>query len=108
MLIDVFESPPPFRIDLAGADVANWYGGTIGNRFLDEMDLHASFDELTLQCRATVKRCAPTYHETVAGKRGAEHPSGYARLLLPLWGNGRMEMVLGGVVPVKAARKNTG
>ena len=108
MLIDVFESPPPFRIDLAGADVANWYGGTIGNRFLDEMDLHASFDELTLQCRATVKRCAPIYHETVAGKRGAEHPSGYARLLLPLWGNGRMEMVLGGVVPVKATRKNTG
>ena len=41
-------------------------------------------------------------------KRDAEHPGGYARLLLPLWGNGRIEMLLGAVVLDKAAGKNSG
>jgi hypothetical protein len=109
MLIDVFENPLRFRFDLIGADVANWYGGTIDNRFFDEIDLHAPFDELTLQCKATVERSAPTYYRQTAFKKGdAEHPSGYARLLLPLWGNGRIEMLLGAVVLDEAARKNSG
>ena len=42
------------------------------------------------------------------GKGDAEHPGGYARLLLPLWGNGRIEMLLGAVVLYQAARKNAG
>jgi osmotically-inducible protein OsmY len=106
MLIDVFENPLRFRFDLIGADVTNWYGGTIGNRFLDEIAFHAPFDALTLQCKATVEGCAPTYYCQPAVRKGdAEHPGGYARLLLPLWGNGRVEMLLGAVVP---ARKRSG
>jgi hypothetical protein len=38
----------------------------------------------------------------------AEHPSGYARLLHPLWGSGRIEMLLGAVVLDAAVRKNSG
>jgi hypothetical protein len=41
-------------------------------------------------------------------KGDTEHPSGYARLLLPLWGNGRIEMLLGAVVLDTAATKNSG
>jgi hyperosmotically inducible protein len=109
MLIGVFENPLRFRFDLIGADVANWYGGTIGNSFLDEIDLHAPFDELTLQCKAAVEGCAPTYYcQTAFGKADAEHPGGYARLLLPLWGNGRIEMLLGAVVLDATARRNSG
>jgi osmotically-inducible protein OsmY len=109
MLIGVFENPLRFRFDLTGADVANWYGETIGSRFLDEIDLHAPFDGLTLQCRATVEGYAPTYYrQTAFGKGDAGHSGGYARLLLPLWGNGRIEMLLGAVVPDTAARKNAG
>ena len=104
MLIDVFENPLRLRFDLIGADVTNWYGGTIGNSFIDEIDLHSPFDELTLQCRATVEGCAPTYHRQTAFRKGdAEHPGGYARLLLPLWGNGRIEMLLGAVALDKVA-----
>jgi hypothetical protein len=62
MLIDVFENQLRFRFDLMGADLTDWYGGTIGNRFLDEIDLHAPFDGLTLQCKATVEGCAPNYY----------------------------------------------
>ncbi len=109
MLIGVFENPLRFRFDLLGADLTDWYGGTTGNRFLDEIELHAPFDELTSQCKATVKGCAPTYYRhTAVGKEAAEHPGGYARLLLPLWGNGRIEMLLGAVVLDQAARKSSG
>ena len=109
MLIDVFENPLRFRFDLIGADLTEWYGGTIGNTFLGEIDLHGPFDELTLQCQATVVDCAPTYYcQTAVRNDDAEHLAGYARLLLPLWGNGRIEMLLGAVVPDKAARKNSG
>jgi osmotically-inducible protein OsmY len=105
VLIDVFENPLRFRFDLTGADVANRYGGTIGNSFLDEIDLHAPFNELTLQCRATVESCAPTYYCQTASGNG---DSGYARLLLPLWGNGRIEMLLGAVVLDPAAKRHSG
>ena len=106
MLIGVFENPLRFRFDLIGADLIDWYGETIGNRFVDEIDLHAPFDELTSQCKATVESGVPTYYrQTAAGKGDADHPGGYARLLLPLWGNGRIEMLLGAVVPDKAAMK---
>jgi hypothetical protein len=41
MLIGVFENPLRFRLDLVGADLSGWYGGTTGNGFVDEIDLHA-------------------------------------------------------------------
>jgi hypothetical protein len=106
MLIGVFDNPLRFRFDLMGADLTEWYGEATGNRFLDEIQLHAPFDELIRQCRATVEGGAPTYYRrTAAGQGGADHPGGYARLLLPLWGNCRIEMLLGAVVLDKAARK---
>jgi len=106
MLIGVFENPLRFRFDLVGADLIEWYGETTGNRFVDEIELHAPFNELISQCRASVEGGVPTYYrQTAAGRGGAEHPGGYARLLLPLWGNGRIEMLLGAVVLDKAAKK---
>jgi hypothetical protein len=109
MLIDVFDGPLRFRFDLIGADLTDWYGGAIDNKFLDEIDLHAPFDELIAQCKATVAGSAPTYYRQTAVRKGdAERPGGHARLLLPLWGNGRIEMLLGAVVPDKAARGNSG
>ena len=107
MLIDVFEDPLRFRFDLTGTDVTDWYGKAIGNNFLDEMDLHAPFDEFAAQCKTTIERSAPTYYcQTAFRKEDAGHLNGYARLLLPLWGNGRIEMLLGAVAINKATRRN--
>jgi hypothetical protein len=106
MLIGVFEDPLRFRFDLVGAEVANWYGGAIGTGFLDEIDLHVPFDGLALQCRATVEGAVPTYYRQTASGQGDAGRPGYARLLLPLWGNGRIEMLLGAVVLHPAARKS--
>jgi len=92
LLIDAFENPPRFRFNTLGAQVIARYGGAVGGRFFDEVAPHSPFEFLAAQCSATVARRAPTYYR---------HPRGpsYGRLLLPLWGNGRIDMLLGGIAP---------
>jgi hypothetical protein len=56
-------------------------------------------DELTNQCRATVERRAPTYFQHVPSKQPQTAGEiGHSRLILPLWGGTRVEMLLGAVV----------
>ena len=89
MMLKAFENPPRFRFDLVGDDVTRRYGATIAGKFSDELDLHPPLDRITGQCQAAVKRRAPTYfHHAAPG-------GGYSRLILPLWGNGYVEMLIG-------------
>jgi hypothetical protein len=90
MIIEAFENPLRFRFDLMGEDLTRRYGVAISGKFTDEVDPHPPMDRLTDQCRATVERRAPTYfkHEAAGG-------TGYSRLILPLWGNGHVEMLIG-------------
>jgi len=91
MVIETFENPLRFRFGLVGDDVANRYGAVITGKFTDEIDLHPPLGELTGQCRATIERRAPTYFRHAPAAGGI----GYSRLVLPLWGNGRIEMLIG-------------
>jgi hypothetical protein len=96
ILMEVFEDPLRFRFDLVGDDVTQRYGAAVAGKFTDEIDLHAPMDQLTAQCRATVERRAPTYFRHAPS--GTPQPgTGYSRLILPLWGNGRIEMLIGAV-----------
>jgi hypothetical protein len=99
-LIEAFENPLRFRFDLVGDDITQRYGAAINGKFSDEIDLHPPLDALTGQCRATVERRAPTYfrHEPAPPSDGG---AGYSRLILPLWGNGRIEMLLGAIAAIK-------
>ena len=85
MVIEVFEKPERFRLDIAGDAL----GATPVGHFLDEVRLAPPFDFLRSQCGATVEAAAPTYYR----RRAAV--GGFARLLLPLWGEGHINMVLG-------------
>ena len=62
-------------------------GHDLSGKFLDEIDAAAPLQFLLSQCSATVEGRAPTYY----GNNGA---GGYARLVLPLWGDGRVGMLL--------------
>jgi hypothetical protein len=93
MVIEAFENPLRFRFDLVGEDLTRRYGAAIAGKFTDEVDLHPPIDQLTSQCRATVERRAPTYFRHAAG----DGRTGYSRLVLPLWGNGHIEMLIGAV-----------
>jgi len=58
--------------------------------FLDEVTLNASFSYLRAQCSATVEATEPTFlHLTEASGRT------FSRLLLPMWGNGQINMLVG-------------
>lgn len=92
MMLTAFEDPARFRLDLVGEDVTRRYGAAIAGQFTDEVDLHAPIEALTDQCRATVERGRPTWFHRAAAAGG-----GYARLVLPLWGNGHIDMLVGAV-----------
>jgi hypothetical protein len=92
LLIDVFDRPERFRLNSVGAGLGQQ---TQIGRFLDEADLDAPFDFLASQCSATVEAAAATcYVATDASPFGDR---GFARLLLPMWGEGRIGMLLGAV-----------
>jgi hypothetical protein len=98
LLIEVFENPQRFRFDVVGEDLTNRYGKAISGRFSDEIDLSAPLEEFAGQCRATVERRIPTYY-----RQGTwQQKDGYARLILPLWGNGRIEMLLAAIAPASS------
>jgi hypothetical protein len=97
ILIEAFENPLRFRLDLVGDDITQRYGAAITGKFSDEIDLHPPIDELTSQCLATVERRAPTYFRYPPASKPQQGGAGYSRLILPLWGNGRIEMLLGAI-----------
>ncbi len=96
ILIDVFARPERFRLDHVGDACRALHRDKIVGRFLDEIDPEPPFEFLQSQCSATVENKAPTLyvHET---KSKPSPERAYSRLLLPMWGDGRIGMILGGI-----------
>jgi hypothetical protein len=86
-LIDVFENPLRFRLSLAGRSMAARLGQERGGKFLDELEPQGFLDHLEAQCAAAVLSRAPTHFRH-------RSPPAYARVVLPFWGSGRIEMLL--------------
>jgi hypothetical protein len=91
LLVDVFERPSRFRIAVTEPGIAARYGQAVEGIFADEIVPQAPLDYFLSQCSACTEGRAPTYCR-IAG------PSSYARLLLPLWGDGHINGLLGAVV----------
>ena len=90
LLMDVFDKPERFRFNHVADALTQSYGETLAHKFADEIALRDPFAFLRAQCSATVEARAPTYY-------GGGGSPGYARLLLPMWGDGRIGMLLGAV-----------
>ena len=90
LVLDVFEDPWRFRLALVGKHLEAAYGHPMNGKFLDELDLRPPFDKLPAQCRTAVESRIPTYFRSDAYR--------YSRLVLPLWGEGRVNMLLAAVV----------
>lgn len=89
-LVGVFSRPERFRLDLVGEDLTGAAGSQVAGLFTDEISALPPFDFLASQSSATVEAAAPTYLESVlADGRTCR------RLLLPMWGDGRLSMLLG-------------
>jgi hypothetical protein len=106
LLIEVFENPQRFRFDIVGEDVVRRYGKAFSGMFSDEIDARMPLDEFTTQCRTTVERRVPTYYRKAPSDK-PEQDGGYSRLILPLWGNGRIEMLLAAIASSSPPRHPT-
>ena len=87
-LVDVFQQPERFRFGAVGAALE---ADGMSGLFLDETKLERPFEFLRSQCAAAVETAEPTFFHA----EGAERP--YSRLVLPMWGDGRISMLLGAV-----------
>ena len=90
MVVEVFDKPARLRLDLAATPHAPEVERDLQGRFLDEVSLRSPLDYLRSQCEAAVEGAAPTcYRHTPTGTERR-----YARLVLPLWGEGQIRLLL--------------
>jgi hypothetical protein len=97
MLVDAFEKPQRYRLGSVGEQIREQYGADLTGKFVDEIDPKTPLEFFTAQASTTIESKAPTFFRfkpAISGEQSRE----YARLLLPMWGNGRIEMMLGVVV----------
>jgi hypothetical protein len=98
MLIEVFDKPVRFRLAMLGREIKELHGGDVVGKFLDETGTRPPLEYLASQSSAAVEGRAPTYYRHApADGSGSGTTNAYARLLLPMWGDGRIGTLLGGV-----------
>ena len=97
MLVDVFEGPLRFRFNTVGQDIRAQYGTNVTGKFLDEIEIKAPFEYLMAQSNATIESRVPSFYASVSSSSPSHQRDRYARVLLPMWGNGRIEMMLGAI-----------
>ncbi len=93
LLMDVFADPERFRFNTVGGELAKRGGGALSGKFADEVVLSDGLKFLRAQCSATIEAREPTFYRHGGGDNGG----GFARLLAPMWGGGRIGMLLGAV-----------
>ena len=81
---------------MVGARISKRYGDDLAGKFVDEIGPNAPFEFLTAQASATIEARAPTFFAGQGGTESGGHPR-YSRLLLPMWGDGRIGMLLGAI-----------
>ena len=94
MLIDVFDKPVRFRLGMIGAELQGQHDCDVVGKFLDEIDPYSPLQYLSSQSSAAVESRAPTYYRYIPDPHTI---SSYSRLLLTMWGDGRIAMLLGAV-----------
>ena len=96
IMIDVFDGPQRFRFNRVGEKIIRKLGANIDGKFLDEVETKSPFDYLLAQASATVEGRVPTFYTSSSSRRN--RAGGYKRILLPAWGNGRIELLVGAIV----------
>ena len=86
-LLGVGASPERYRFEFLSESL---HREAVLERFLDEISPNVNFSYLRAQCSATIEAAEPTlFHLTdLSGYR-------FSRALLPLWGNGQINLLLG-------------
>jgi hypothetical protein len=88
---DVADSPPALRIESARWRVVALYCTPLAGHQIENISEHPPLDDLWAQCMAAVRDCRPVFyrHHTAA--------AAYDRIILPLWGERRVEKLVGAI-----------
>jgi hypothetical protein len=97
LLVDAFANLQRFRFNHLGEELIRRLGANLTGRFADEVELHSPFEFLILQASATVEGRAPTWYSSRRAGAGEQGNASYTRILLPTWGDGRIELLLGAI-----------
>ncbi|HUI15302.1 MAG TPA: hypothetical protein VL048_17730 [Xanthobacteraceae bacterium] len=92
LLVDVFAKPERFRFNSLSESLIGQLHADMAGKFADELELHSPLDFFFSQASATVEAKAPTCY---AGGSAAHRARGYSRMLLPTWGDGRVQLLIG-------------
>lgn len=95
ILIDVFAGPQRFRFNHLGEKVIRRLDTGIVGKFADEVEAQKPLDYLLAQASATVEARGPTLYASSSPRQ--RRMRGYKRILLPTWGNGRIELLVGAI-----------
>jgi len=94
LLVDVFSGPQRFRFSHLGKSIIAKLGTNPTGQFADELKLAEPLDYLIAQASATVEAGSPTLY---CAARKKTRRGGYSRILLPAWGNGRVDLLIGAI-----------
>jgi hypothetical protein len=95
MLVDVFSGPQRFRFNRLGENIIGTLSNDLTGQFADEIKPAEPLNYFIAQASATIEAGIPTLYSAVRRKSRGK---GYSRLLLPAWGNGRIDLLLGAVI----------
>jgi hypothetical protein len=99
VLVEVFERPQRFRFGRVGQELLKGGGDcSITGSFADEIEVCRPFEFFLAQASVTVEASSPTFYRHGSTGAKGDAGKGYERLLLPTWGGGRIDMLIGAVV----------
>jgi hypothetical protein len=88
-VLSVFASPERFRFEFLHK---NLQGAATAGRFVDEMPPEKYFSYLRAQSSATLEAAEPTFLRI-----SEDFGRSFGRVLLPMWGNGQINMLFGAI-----------
>jgi hypothetical protein len=91
LLVDVFDKPERFRFNFVGKEFAKGHSDSLVSKFADDTSLVGALSYFRSQASATVEASEPTFYRRDAFESGPA----FSRLLMPMWGDGRIGMLLG-------------
>jgi hypothetical protein len=102
IMLHVFDNPLRFRFAIIGRQIESEYGRSISGKFVDELERKPPIEHLEAQCRVAVEHQSPTCFQ---GSPSTSAES-YSRMVLPLWGEGRVSMLLAAILADDRALAN--
>jgi hypothetical protein len=99
LLVEVISTSNRFRFSHLGGKIIVKFGADVTGKFADEVERREPFNYFIAQASTGIEAAAPTLYSSKSPSAQKTHrSSGYLRIILPAWGNGHINLLLGAIV----------